>query len=477
MKHFLTLTIIAAFVFGGNICHAQGVAINTDGSVADSSAILDIKSTSQGMLIPRMTAAQLAAIHNPATGLFVYQTDGTAGFYYYNGTAWTIISSPANVTIQGNTFNGIGQLVQTDGTTGALPAINGGNLTNLTAGNITPGGTLPSANGTNLTNLNPANIAGGGTFPPENGSNLTNLNPANITGGGTLPPENGSNLTNLNPANITPSGTLPPENGSNLTNLNPANITPSGTFPPENGSNLTSLNPTNITPSGTFPPENGSNLTNLTAANLTGALPAISGANLTSLNAANLTGALPAISGAALTSLTAGNITSGGTFPAENGSNLTNLTAANLTGTLPAISGANLTSLPSSYVFMAQAQTSTTTGAVVYYYISGNGTAATSQLVSIQTPVAMTFDAITLTAYQHVGTIAANTITVTLYVNGVAQSLSTSDATGGTLDVTTSSHSTGSVSVAANSLVCLGITQTAFSGTTSYQTRISIHAH
>jgi BclB C-terminal domain-containing protein len=75
--------------------NAQGVAINTTGTAADTSAILDVNSTSKGLLIPRMTNAQLTAISQPATGLMVYQTDGTAGFYYNTGTpaspAWTIL--------------------------------------------------------------------------------------------------------------------------------------------------------------------------------------------------------------------------------------------------------------------------------------------------------------------------------------------------------------------------------------------------
>ena len=58
-------------------------------SAPDSSAKLDILSTSGGILIPRMTETLRNAITTPATGLMIYQTDNTPGFYYYNGTAWT----------------------------------------------------------------------------------------------------------------------------------------------------------------------------------------------------------------------------------------------------------------------------------------------------------------------------------------------------------------------------------------------------
>jgi len=60
-----------------------------------ASAVLDVSSTTQGLLTSRLTAAQRTAIIRPATGLLVYQTDGSLpGFYFYNGTAWAALSSP-----------------------------------------------------------------------------------------------------------------------------------------------------------------------------------------------------------------------------------------------------------------------------------------------------------------------------------------------------------------------------------------------
>ena len=61
----------------------------------DASSQLDITSTTKGLLIPRMNAAARGAIATPATGLLVYQTDGTTGFYYYNGSAWTLVGTPS----------------------------------------------------------------------------------------------------------------------------------------------------------------------------------------------------------------------------------------------------------------------------------------------------------------------------------------------------------------------------------------------
>jgi hypothetical protein len=66
---------------------SQNVGINADGSPANNSAMLDVQSTSKGMLVPRMTTAQRTTIASPATGLLVYDTD-TNSFWFYNGTAW-----------------------------------------------------------------------------------------------------------------------------------------------------------------------------------------------------------------------------------------------------------------------------------------------------------------------------------------------------------------------------------------------------
>ena len=65
-----------------------GVAVNTDATLPNGSAMLDVKSGTRGILAPRMTALQRSQISAPAAGLLVFQTDAPAGYYYYNGTSW-----------------------------------------------------------------------------------------------------------------------------------------------------------------------------------------------------------------------------------------------------------------------------------------------------------------------------------------------------------------------------------------------------
>ena len=88
-KHLLAICVaLVLCISATNHVSAQGVAFNTSGAAADASAMVDIASTSKGMLVPRMTTAQLISIPAPATGLLVYQTDGTSGYYFFNGVSW-----------------------------------------------------------------------------------------------------------------------------------------------------------------------------------------------------------------------------------------------------------------------------------------------------------------------------------------------------------------------------------------------------
>ena len=92
MKSILTILI---FVFATHL-FSQNVGINSTGAAPNTSAMLDIVSTSSGLLVPRMTSAQKTAIAAPATGLLVYQTDAGSqgiGFYFYNGAAWVPFST------------------------------------------------------------------------------------------------------------------------------------------------------------------------------------------------------------------------------------------------------------------------------------------------------------------------------------------------------------------------------------------------
>ena len=106
LLHFFLLSTISFTTF------AQNVAINSTGVAPAASAMLDVASTSSGLLIPRvaLTAINLAGpITTPATSLLVYNTatanTGVAlppnnispGYYYWNSTNWVrVVGSNTN---------------------------------------------------------------------------------------------------------------------------------------------------------------------------------------------------------------------------------------------------------------------------------------------------------------------------------------------------------------------------------------------
>jgi len=81
MKKLVTLIIVASLAL---TIQAQNIT-NTPGTDGD----FVINSTTGGLLIPTMTETQKNAIGSPATGLMIYQTDATPGYYYNAGTAGT----------------------------------------------------------------------------------------------------------------------------------------------------------------------------------------------------------------------------------------------------------------------------------------------------------------------------------------------------------------------------------------------------
>lgn len=109
MHHTLRLLILSfsIFIFHEQII-AQSLAVNTDGSAASISAIMDVKSIDKGVLIPRMTKAQKNTIITPATGLLIFQNaPDSIGFHYYDGSKWVWVtdSGSADSTVWKTTGN------------------------------------------------------------------------------------------------------------------------------------------------------------------------------------------------------------------------------------------------------------------------------------------------------------------------------------------------------------------------------------
>jgi hypothetical protein len=152
---FIICTVIFFFltaVWCGTVA-AQNVAINSNGAAADASSILDVNSSSKGMLIPRVSlssAIDATTIASPAVSLLVYNTAtaGTSpnnivpGYYYWNGTKWIALGSQSS-----------------------------SGLITFSTGNILSGATVVSAApiliGFGNSNVEVINGSGESTFPPQ----------------------------------------------------------------------------------------------------------------------------------------------------------------------------------------------------------------------------------------------------------------------------------------------------------------------
>ena len=96
----------------------QSISIDTSGSDPHSEAILDIKSTEKGILIPRMTSAQRTAITG-TEGLLVYDTE-TDNFWFHNGTEWTELGSEGGNTTLDSVILGNGVKLKLENDAGIL---------------------------------------------------------------------------------------------------------------------------------------------------------------------------------------------------------------------------------------------------------------------------------------------------------------------------------------------------------------------
>lgn len=88
-KRLLAVSYLFFMLIGNSIFAQVGIGTITP----DPSSILDVYSSTQGMLFPRLTTAQKTAIATPANGLMVYDTDLNSICYYKTGDGWNALTS------------------------------------------------------------------------------------------------------------------------------------------------------------------------------------------------------------------------------------------------------------------------------------------------------------------------------------------------------------------------------------------------
>jgi hypothetical protein len=215
MKKIYLLTSLV-FILSQMAAHAQ-VAINTDGSQPDGSAMLDIKSGAKGLLIPRMTTVQRSGIGTPADGLMVYDTDTKGVWVYQGGIGWmqsaygsggglsvpdsVVFNSTASLLSLTNTGNGNAGSFFVNNTSGSRAAVRGevnsqyggsgiAGIYGVTSGTAGSGGYFENTNPAGLGTALWATTAGQGTAAYFETSNATNFTPtvrvANYGTGGAM---------------------------------------------------------------------------------------------------------------------------------------------------------------------------------------------------------------------------------------------------------------------------------------------------
>ncbi len=176
MKKQVLMILLSHILFAFSFQAVSQVSISNDGTTADPSAALDVISSTQGLLPPRMALAatnQSAPVTSPATGLIVFNTaaaglppfEVSPGYYYWNGAKWISIQPP-----QGSTN---GNLMFWTGTKWALvaPGKTGQKLQLSQQGiPLWTGPTIPSLTTDSVTAITQTTATGGGKFTSDGGA-------------------------------------------------------------------------------------------------------------------------------------------------------------------------------------------------------------------------------------------------------------------------------------------------------------------
>ncbi len=86
-------TLLMILITLNETASAQNIGIGT--STPHASAVLEIKSNTRGILLPRTSTTSRNAIAGPAKGLILYDTT-TSTFWFHNGSAWSQLASGGN---------------------------------------------------------------------------------------------------------------------------------------------------------------------------------------------------------------------------------------------------------------------------------------------------------------------------------------------------------------------------------------------
>jgi len=108
-------------LFAGNCFYLHGQHIGIGTNAPHTTALLEIKASNKGLLIPRTSTASRTGIVNPAKGLILYDST-TSSFWYHSGSAWVQVENRGrNWSTSGNA--GTNQATHFFGTTDVSPIV------------------------------------------------------------------------------------------------------------------------------------------------------------------------------------------------------------------------------------------------------------------------------------------------------------------------------------------------------------------
>ena len=113
----LSLLQVTVFLLSSLFTNGQ-VAVTADGSLPANSAMLDVKSSSTGLLFPRLSTEARNAIPSPVAGLIIYNT-ATNHIDYFSGTKWCQVEITSTSSTTGVLKPGGG--IAFSGVPGAVP--------------------------------------------------------------------------------------------------------------------------------------------------------------------------------------------------------------------------------------------------------------------------------------------------------------------------------------------------------------------
>ena len=103
------------WVTDNNNLYNDGTNVMVGTDSVDPSSAFTVASSTKGVLLPKLTQSERDLISNPSSGLLIFQTDNSPGFYYFDGVEWVSLSTGNGSTISVNSQDINNTLLYTHG--------------------------------------------------------------------------------------------------------------------------------------------------------------------------------------------------------------------------------------------------------------------------------------------------------------------------------------------------------------------------